>query len=115
MPRKAIVGDGAEKQEAPQADLVFDAVEAGEWLASFARRLRGVFRSVRFEPEGIDPQQISFLLTLASQAIRGEYKLKREVRRGVLYVPLKLAGSEALQGMQRREERGGYVAFHRKG
>lgn len=98
--------------QVPEADLVFGADVAALWLSKSYARVRGVLNSVRFEPEDMDVQQLSFLLSMAAAAIRGRYVVRRQEKRGVLYVPRILAKAPELSHMEKGERVGEFVAFY---
>jgi len=103
-------------EELPAADLVMNAEVAQLWLTDGNARLRGVYRSVRFEPAGIPAHHITFLLSLASEAIRGEYEYDWDNKkaRGVLYVPVSFANTPVLADMVKGKPVAGYVPMQRK-
>lgn len=98
--------------QVPDAEFVFDAQAANLWLAKAYARLRGVYASVRFEPEDMDLQQLSFLLSLAAASIRGRFTVRRQEHRGVLFVPRVLSKAPELSHMEKGERVGEYVAFY---
>lgn len=100
----------------PEAQVVFDAAMADEWLKIGYKRLRWAFESVRFDPAGMPEDKLEFLLFLAAESILGQYKFLRPLRegRGVIYVPECLVGAPVFSDFERGEVIGLYVALRRK-
>lgn len=96
----------------PPVDLVFDKDEASEWLHTSSRRLKKVFFSVRFEPEGIPEKHLSFLLRLAAESVSPKYKKTRVSNpvKGFFYCPVEWA-EEVPESLEQTGTVGGYAIF----
>lgn len=111
--------DDVEKQiedvSPPEVELVFDAACADVWLHEGNQRVRNVYDSIRFDPQGMPTEHMALLLRLAAMAIKGEYTVgfDKVPARGVLYVPDKLSRHAVLDDMERGEVVVGYRAVRR--
>lgn len=97
----------------PEANTVFNAEVAAEWLSKAHLRLRGTIRSLRFELVGNEPH-FEFLFGLAIQAVAKKYRTRHAEFPGVLFVPEHLAEHSALAEMERGEQIGKFVSFIHK-
>jgi hypothetical protein len=111
-----IVEEPEKELVVPDVEFVFDSSVADIWLRLSYARLRNVFESVRFDPDGMPEDKLEFLLFMAVHSIMGDYKFRKPFRegRGVIYVPTCLSGAPVLSDFERGDEVGLYTSFHKK-
>jgi len=112
---KPVIEDAPAIVIRPEAQYVFDAVEAEKWLTSASARLRGVFQSVRFDPEGMPEEQLGFLLLLVGRSIMKEYTLRdRSVHQGRFFVPADLPADKfpaSFEGLEMVAQEDGWAVY----
>lgn len=104
LPQKVEEPEPDEKAP-PSAKFVFDATVAALWLSKAYVRVSDRHRSVRFEPEGISPKHVSFVVFLLARAMRSG---------GILYVPASFANHDHLSGFDEIGTSGAYVSLKKK-
>lgn len=111
----AVADEVKAKPAVPEAQLVFDKTVAAEWLINASARLRGVFESVRFEPEGMPEEHIGFLLLLVGKSIMKEYTLRdRSIHKGLFFVPAELSEKKyppSFEGLEQLDRKGNWITY----
>lgn len=96
----------------PFVHLVFDKDEAQDWLHISSRRLKKVFFSVRFEPEGMPENLVPFLVRLAAESVSPKYKDANGSNpvKGFFYCPVEWA-EEVPDSLEQTGTVGDYAVF----
>lgn len=104
----------------PVAEFVLDGSNGNLWLRSATARVINVFRSVRFDPDGVEVGQWDFIISLLIRSLKTKYKgykddeVAEQLYPGVLYIPVYLSKSPSLIVMERGKTIGEYVEFFKK-
>lgn len=105
----------AEEKITKPEGYLFNLVEAQRWLDFSYARVQKAFDSIVFDIEEMPEENLGLLLSLVSNAIKGEIvnAMGAVVGKGVLYIPEKLAKRQELKWLVRGGKVGKFIAFHR--